>query len=313
MTAKGLRRIPPWMVGCLLLAAALRLFRIGHQPLWIDEMISLQLATQADGAAFWRGLLTDIHGPFTSALLHGWIRLGDSETWLRTLYAIPAVACIPFAYRFARRLFDERVGRVTAWLLAISPFHVWYAQEIRGYAWAILWTTIALWLFARIWDGSRDGATWIGISLALALALLTNFSLVFLLAATSALVLVRRPQGMGGVARWGGVVLFAGLAFLPWFLDWFGRLGDNLITAQTGLGVPLRESGGFSWTEVPYVAWSFAYGYSLGPSLQQLHLDRSLSALLPHAPVVGLGVVAVGLCAIAGVRALDSSSRQRSR
>ncbi|GJM45041.1 MAG: hypothetical protein DHS20C21_18830 [Gemmatimonadota bacterium] len=301
MSAAGTRSTPPWMIGCLLVAAALRLFRIGHQPLWIDEMISLQLATYAQGAEFWRGLLSDIHGPFNSALLHGWILLGDSEGWLRSLYVIPAVATIPFLYRFVRDLFDEPAGRAAAWVLAISPFHVWYSQEIRSYSWAILWTTITLWLFLRIWDGRRDAATWMGIAVTLSLSLLSNFSLVFLLVATSALIAVVRPHGRSTLLRWGGVLLFAGLVFLPWFLDWFSRMGEVLVTTEGRLGVPLREAGGFSWSEIPYVGWSFAFGYSLGPSLQQLHLDRSVAALLPYAPVLLLGALTVGICVASGL------------
>jgi len=149
-------RIPSdrvWVIACTGLAIALRVFRIGHQNIWVDESISLQLATYTSGSEFWRGLLIDIHGPFTSALLHGWIRLGQSEAWLRLLYAIPAVATIPLAYFLGRRLFHVAAGRVAALALAVSPFHVWYSQEIRSYSWAMLWATAALLVFVRLLDG----------------------------------------------------------------------------------------------------------------------------------------------------------------
>ena len=169
-----------WVTMCMLLCLALRLFRIGHQNLWIDEMISHQLATYTEGAEFWRGLLRDIHGPLTSALLHGWVRLGSSEAWMRSLYTIPALLTIPVMYELGRVLFHERGARVASLALAVSPFHVWYSQEIRSYTWAILWITIASWLFVRLWDGDKSRGTWLKLGAVLLAGVLTNYAVAFL-------------------------------------------------------------------------------------------------------------------------------------
>ncbi|MBZ0267989.1 glycosyltransferase family 39 protein, partial [bacterium] len=295
MSHPGFRTVPRWMVGCLLVAALLRLFRLSHQSFWIDELISLQLATYAQGAEFFRGLLIDIHGPFLTLLLHGWVRLGESEGWVRLLFVIPSVATIPFFYRLVTELFHERAGRVAAWALALSPFHVWYAQEVRAYAWVMLWTVVALWLFVRIWDGRGGRGTAVALAATLALAVLSNFSVVFLLAALSVAVVVRRPFAPALFRTWSLVLVGVSLVFLPWFLDWFGRIGGErlFVNAPSPVGMPLRETSGFSPAEVPYAPWSFLYGYSLGPSLRQLHLDRSPGALAPYLPVALLGGLAV--------------------
>lgn len=299
------------LAAVLAVAVALRLFRLGHQSLWTDELISLELATYAHGPEFWRGLLTDIHGPFNSVLLHGWTRLGTSEAWLRLLYVIPGVLAVPVVWRLGTALFDERVGRLVALLLAVSPFHVWYSQEVRSYAWAILWNASLLLLFVRAWDGRAGRGTWLGLAALGALSLLTNFSAVFLLAGLSAAVFLRRPFSPGLTARWAGVVGFAGLVFLPWFLDWYGRIGGERIFVEgsSPMGVPLRGDAGFSWSEVPYLGWAFAFGYSLGPSLRALHVDRSAHALMPYLPVVALGAAATGVLLAFGLRA----ARERGR
>lgn len=302
MSHPGFRTVPRWMTGCLLVAALLRVFRLAHQSLWIDELISLELATYAQGAEFWRGLLTDIHGPFLSLLLHGWARLGDSEAWLRLLLVIPSVATIPFFYRLVADLFHDRAGRIAAWALAISPFHIWYAQEVRAYAWVILWTVVALWLFVRVWDGRGGRGTVAGLAASLVLAVLSNFSAAFLLAALSAAVLAHRPFSRRLAGTWAVVLVAVGLVFLPWFLDWYGRIGGErlFVDAPSPMGMPLRETSGFSPAEVPYAPWAFLYGYSLGPSLRQLHLDRSPGALAPYLPVALLGGLAVAGAARAG-------------
>jgi 4-amino-4-deoxy-L-arabinose transferase-like glycosyltransferase len=287
-----------WVVGCLALATALRLFRIGHQNLWIDEMISLDLATYADGAEFWRGLLRDIHGPFTSALLHWWARLGTGEGWLRLLYAVPSIATIVPAYALGRELLGERAGRAAALVFAASPFLVWYAQEVRAYSWAMLWATWAVLLFVRILDGRAGRRSWPALLGVLVLGVLTNYGFVFLIAALSAAVAALRPPRTV-VVRWAGVLLATAIVFLPWFVDWFQRIGGErvFVDAEPPMGVPLREAEGFSPFGLGYTCWAFTWGYSLGPTLQALHLDRSPSAILAHWPVLlgGGAVLVAGL------------------
>lgn len=304
-------RLPRWLLAVAAVALALRLFRLGHQSLWIDELISLQLATYESGAAFWRGLLTDIHGPFNSVLLHGWAMGGTGEAWLRLLYVIPGVAAVPVVWRLGAELFGERAGRAAAVLLAISPFHVWYSQEVRSYAWAILWISAALLAVVRILDGRGGRGAWAALAVLCPLALLTNFSAVFLVIGVTAAILVRRPIPGGIALRWAGVVLLSGAVFLPWFLDWYGRIGGEriFVDAPSPTGMPLREDSGFSWTEVPYVAWSFAYGYTLGPSLRSLHLDRSPEALAKHLPVALLGAVVAAFPLAAGLGAAADRGR----
>jgi 4-amino-4-deoxy-L-arabinose transferase-like glycosyltransferase len=306
----GQRKRLAWLIGCLLLGTALRVFRLGHQPLWIDELISLQLATWAHGAEFWRGLLTDIHGPFNSLVLHGWVRGGTGEAWLRLLYVIPAVITIPLAGRLARELFRSvTAGRVAMVAMAISPFHVWYSQEIRSYSWVVLWGTGALLLFVRVLDGRAGRGTWLGLGALLAVGLLTNFSVVFLVAALSVAVVLRRPFSRALLGRWVVLLLGVGLVFLPWFVDWFTRIGGErlFVDAPSPMGMPLRERSGFSPAEVPYALWAFAYGYSLGPPLRALHLDRSLGALVPYLPVLALGGLAAAGVVLAG---LDRARRE---
>jgi len=300
-----------WVIGCTALGAALRLFHLGHQNLWIDESISIQMATWAEGGEFWRGLLRDIHGPFTSLLLHGWIRLGQSEEWMRLLYAIPAIATIPLAARLGAALGSESAGRVSAAILALSPFHIWYSQEIRNYSWAMFWATAAVLIFVKAWDSPVRARWFAGLGALLAVGVLTNFSITLLLAALTFLVLTRRPFRPRFFWAWSAVVAGVVVVFLPWFVDWYGRIGGEriFVDAPTPTGMPLREASGFSLAGLPYALWTFSFGYSLGPSLQDLHLDRSWNALAPHAPVLALGFAAIATGFVLGIRDLTRRGR----
>jgi len=300
-----------WMAGCVLLAVAVRFFRIGHQSLWIDETISLQLATWASGAEFWKGLLRDIHGPWGSLLLHGWVRLGHGEAWLRTLYAIPAVATVPLVYVLGHDLFGRRAGRIAGLAAAVSPFHVWYSQEVRNYAWAILFVTGALVLFLRAWDARGGARTWVGVGICLALAALSSFSAALLFVALAVVAVARRPFEPRFVAAAGATLAAAGLVFVPWFVDWFARLDATRLwaAAPPPMGVDLREASDVSLLDVPYALWTLAFGYSLGPSLLDLHLDRSAAALTRHVPVLALGAFTVASAGVLGLRAAVERGR----
>lgn len=297
-----------WVAMCLVLGAFLRLFRIGNQSLWIDELISVQLASWADGREFWLGLLRDIHGPLTSLLLHGWMQWGTSETWMRLLYAIPAVATIPVIYRLGENLAGPRVAKMASLALTLSPFHVWYSQEVRNYSFLIFFAAASTLVFLKALDGDARKRTLFSLAALLCATVLTNFSGAFLLAAFTVLMLVRRPWDSARLIRWGGVLALVGLVFLPWFVDWYGRIGGErvFVNAPSPLGIPLREAEGFSWAGIPYALWTFAFGYSLGPSLYELHLDRSLPSLAKHAPVFLLGFVSMSVALWVGLREIET-------
>jgi hypothetical protein len=101
------------------------------------------------------------------------------------------------------------------------------------------------------------------------------------------------------------------LAFLPWLVDWYGRIGGErlFVSAPSPTGMPLREASGFSWAGIPYALWTFAFGYSLGPPLHDLHIDRSWSTLAPYIPVLVLGFASVGCGLALGIRELASRGR----
>jgi hypothetical protein len=300
-----------WLAGCLALAIVLRFFRIGQQSLWIDEMISLELATWAKGPEFWQGLFQDIHGPWGSALLHGWAELGRSEAWLRTLYAIPGVATVPLVFRLARDLHGPAAGRVAALCAAVSPYHVWYSQEVRNYTWSILWVAAALIFFVRAWDGRAGARTWAGLGTSLVLAALSSFSAALLIVALAVVALFRRPLERRFLFPCLATLGAACLAFVPWFVDWFVRLDAQrlFVSAPPPMAMPLREASGLPALGLPWAFWTFSFGYTLGPSLLELHLERSAAALVRHAPVLTLGALAVGSGIVLGLRAAVARGR----
>ncbi len=95
------------------MGAGLRLYRIGAQPLWVDEASSLRFARQTLAQLWsWSSLVDPGNPPLYYSLLHGWLVFGDSETALRLLSALFGVLTIPLVYALGRTIRDHRLGIV---------------------------------------------------------------------------------------------------------------------------------------------------------------------------------------------------------
>ncbi len=115
---------------------------------WLDEAMSVRYAgfERLPSVAFTDG------GNFALyyLLLHGWLRLGSSDGFVRALSVIAAVLAIPCVYLVGRRLFDARVGIFAAFLLATNAFFISYAQEARGYTLFVLLSLLSTFFFLDV-------------------------------------------------------------------------------------------------------------------------------------------------------------------
>lgn len=126
----------PWLVVAVLVAAGavLRFHAIGQKSVWVDEAVSIGMA-RLDWYNFARILWRhEANMALHTLLLRFWLPFGDSESWIRTLSVIPALATIPAIFVLGRKLFDARVGMMAAFLLTVNAFHVRYSQEARSYS-----------------------------------------------------------------------------------------------------------------------------------------------------------------------------------
>jgi uncharacterized membrane protein len=83
------------------------------------------------------------HPPFYFVLARLWAELfGDSTGAIRALSAFLSLVAIPGLYWLCRELFDSpSIASLATMLIAVSPFHVLYAQEARPYS---LWTLMTI-------------------------------------------------------------------------------------------------------------------------------------------------------------------------
>ncbi len=283
------------------LAVAVRFYHLGSQSLWVDEAMTWNMARPDGGLSFAQQVGEEIQGPLYLALVWPLVRwAGFSEFWLRFPAAVAGALTVPLLALLGQRLCNGRSARLAALLLAVNPFHLWYSQEARGYAFLMLLATLAS--LAFLWLASRPSVgralLYGGLGLATALS---NFSGLFLLMGHAlAVPVVVRPRGSRAWGAWLGAWLLIAVVLAPWLLRASDILAvDRLLPGAAG-GTPLRGETTFSVFALPYTVYAFFFGFSLGPSLTELHGPGPLAAVRAWWPVLGGAALAILVPLVAG-------------
>jgi uncharacterized membrane protein len=169
------------------------------------------------------------------------------------------VLTIPLVYALGRTIRDHRLGIVSAFLFAISPFQVWYGQEARGYSLLALGATAAMWGVASLLrhperSGSvrESGWAWLAYVAGTTVALLAHDTAVFLPIGANVLILGwwwthgRGPKGL--VRNW----LLAQLAVLCLWATWLPAYVQQVIHGES-----------YSWIQRPTVGGLLRAAYVL--------------------------------------------------
>jgi len=125
---------PLLLLAITLLGGWLRFYAIGQKGLWLDEAFSVWLGWHRLPEMWGWIARIDQHPPLYYTLLNLWMRLGDDASTVRMLSAMIGTLTIPVIFLLGRRLAGPGTGLLAALLLAVSPFHVRFAQEARMYA-----------------------------------------------------------------------------------------------------------------------------------------------------------------------------------
>lgn len=121
-----------WFV--VLLALILRWHHLGTRNLWFDEAWSWYVSQQPIQFILEEGR-SNIHPPFLHLVLKLWTTFfGESVSALRAPSLLASVGLVAGAYWLGRQILSHQAALLAAFLLALSPHQVFYAQEARMYA-----------------------------------------------------------------------------------------------------------------------------------------------------------------------------------
>lgn len=124
-----------YLILILLIGLIARLIAL-NQSFWLDEAAQAIISQNPFEPGHFNG---DFQPPLSYILSHVWIQLGNAlgtqaEWFLRLPSVMWGVAAIWAIHSLIKTLFTEKAAHITALLLALAPFHIYYSQEFRMYS-----------------------------------------------------------------------------------------------------------------------------------------------------------------------------------
>ena len=257
-----LAAVPAWLP-ILFVALLARLPALNAKPLWYDEAFAVLLAAKGPAALLEStltvqdGVAADVHPPGYYVLLWGWGRLLGTSPWsARLLSVLLGLGTVGIGYRLARDSLGGRTARLAGWMLALAPFQVHYAQEVRMYGLLALELVAAAAVYR---SALRQGGLvrWL-VFAALAAAAQYTHSLAALFLLPLALIPIWRRRWMDAL-RTAASGAFALLLYTPWLL----HLPLQIARVRQAYWIAPSGPTEFIRTLVIYVGGSPLSGYAL--------------------------------------------------
>lgn len=269
---------------------AVRLFRLGQQSLWYDETVSAFLASRhpVDLVAH---TARDIHPPGYYLLLHNWTALAGQSEFVLAFFSVSfGLLLIPLTYSLARLLTTPRVALWSALLVTISPYNIWYSQEVRMYTLGAALGVIATYCLLKAAPADRI-QYWLGYVLAAALGLYTLYYFAFLLITINGFIIVRQLIIRRSLRALIVANLYVLIAYALWIpTAWrqvtnppvppwrsFPQWNQLLIESWTALSLGQSVEPGFVWPVLLLTLALIVLGVLY---LRTLHARRPVAPLL---------------------------------
>jgi uncharacterized membrane protein len=112
----------------------LRFYHLDFNSLWLDEASTLSMSAPSFAEIWKIGLTGDFHPPLYHWVEHVMLTFGQSEFVLRFVSALLGTLTIPVFYWIGTEFRDKNVGIISAALLTVSYFAIFYSQEAYSYA-----------------------------------------------------------------------------------------------------------------------------------------------------------------------------------
>ncbi len=279
------------VVAAIVLAAALRLYRLGSNSFWIDEFMTLWLASHSLGEIASMSSTENFIPPLYFLLVHSALQmLGESEVTLRLPSAIAGFCTIPIVWCLTAEITRSRsTAHIVGALLAFNPLHLWFSQEARPYALLLFFGCCTLLALARATRRGTVGS-WSMFSLLGALTCLVHTTgLIFMVVAWAwALMLGGRRVVRPLLLSFFGATLMCTPFYIP--------VAQALVASRGTFHSPPRPLTGL---EAGYTLLTYVTGFSFGPGPRDIQNAGAMAALRDR-PVQSAvaGVVLAGMVAL---------------
>jgi uncharacterized membrane protein len=289
-----------WLCLIICIGAALRLYRLDAQSLWQDEGLQYYVASaDSISAVIERTRGRTWHPPLSFVVNHLFLRAGSSDVLLRLPSVLFGIGSLPVFYLLLKRLASEQTAMFSVLLLAISPFHVWYSQEGRMYAQLVFLSLLGALIFLRAVEAAQ-WHWWFLYAVVVVVGMYTHVLMAFGVIANIIWLVLYHPRRLLPLTASG---ILVSVLFLPWVYSF--PMVQNFIYNTSGPRIVAGStSSGFSWAVLPYTFFVYCSGFSLGPSVAELHENRSVAFIMDFFPLLASVGLIAGTLGVVGIWAL---------
>src|SRR5712671_2098350 len=240
------------------LALVLRLYGISFYTLEGDEYNSI--AGARDINLNWNSI-------GYAVLTHFWIRLGDSEFWLRLPAAIFGIATVPILFKIGEKLAEWRGGIACALLAATSPFSIYHSQEMRFYSLFTLASAAFILATVNYLDGARTFRSRMILFLNGIFLVFSHFLGILALCAQSVAVVLANAKVSKRLRAFVllGFAMLIGMPLVPFVQH---RLWDfySAHAGVTDFSRPVINGiSAINLAKLAFAGYTFAFGYHVYP------------------------------------------------
>ena len=228
----------------VILGAVLRFYGLGREGIWYDEAVSISVSKLGfkDIIKWVFDNTAETNPPFYYMILSLWTAMfGGSEAVSRIPSAIFGSVSVIAIYAVGKLLYNKRTGLIAALILAVSFFHIKYAQEARGYTLMVCLILVSYYSFLRL--TIRRSTLYAAVYVvSTALLVYTHYYGTMIILAQNifcfTLLLRKRKIGEIGLGGWIKLQALTGLVLLPGMVF----LAVIALKIQKGFWVPEPSS-----------------------------------------------------------------------
>jgi uncharacterized membrane protein len=179
----------------VLIAIGVRLYRLSSQPLWLDEIFTVQISRQ--------NLLVILQDSFREPnpplyhllqmLVSGLWKVQSEWGW-RWLSALSGILTIAGFYLLCHRFTNRTAAALAGIAFAVSPFHVYYSQEARSFVIATLFTVWSTILVADILSSDRKLRWWVALAALSILGIYTSYFYLLIVGVQGLILWLHAPR-----------------------------------------------------------------------------------------------------------------------
>lgn len=229
----------------LLIAFALRMWDIDARSLWFDESIEYWIATSRINELLinaWEGLNDP---PLYVFLLHWWMKIGQSELFLRFPSVCFSLLSVVGVSILTRKLFGQKASLIAAGLITVLPSEIRYAQEVGEYALMVCAITFCLIAWLKV-TKERSWYDYILWTMAALLATYSYYYAIFPVGVLFALIVVEGyiRSRLDGLVKPSISLSLYGIGISPLiqlFLSRYGLSSALINIEQTNLRIELSN------------------------------------------------------------------------